>query len=319
MHFIAQLCSSQKEYLRTQTNIIKLRGYSPKTWVAPELINIKLPVNAIAYNICPTYRDLYLERINRIRSELTWNRYMGKIIDATYKIVHNKCKWYVLNRRRSRYNLLNYVARKQKAIIHSAKELYEAELRNVNPPVNQNQIRSLDLILKKIIKSEANTANSIINFELSRVAGANIKGIFDEYLSFNTNLILKSPHMGFSEKATPDFVYKHEIIGDIKTGKWQEFYMYTAAAYALAYEEHTGRNMNYGVILHVEFPRSKDIPVYSHTSIEFIDDPIRNKFLAIRDRKLQIIKEKEDPGKPDSQDKCDPSCSFLQKCWRENI
>ena len=161
----------------------------------------------------------------------------------------------------------------------------------------------------------ATIASALIDFEIGRVEGATPKGIFNEYLGFNTNVVLRSPHLGFTGKVSPDFIYRHEVIGDIKTGTWQEFFMYTAIAYALAYEEHTRRDMNYGTILYPEFPRNQRIPVYHYTSIEFLSDPMRLAFKAVRDRKLQIIHDKKDPGKPDSKDKCDPGCPFLSHCW----
>lgn len=315
MHFVAQLYSNQQEILKQQRSDIRLRGYDASTWVKPELSDIKLPVNVIAYNLCPTARDLYFERVRRITSPQSWERYEGKVIDYTYKAVHRKCEEYVIKQQRAEFSLALYIARNHKRIIECARQKHARELSRIIPSPRQNKFRALEGVLKKIIKSEASLASGLINFEVGRTAEANVKGIFDEYLDFNTDLVLKSPHLGFGEKATPDFLYRHEVIGDIKTGRWQEFYIHTAVAYALAYEEHTKRDMNYGVILHAQFPSRKNIPIYPHVSIEFIDDRLRHAFIAIRDRKLQIIKEGEDPGKPESRDKCDTGCPFLQRCW----
>ena len=318
MHFVAHLFAGQLDALRqekSRSGSIRLRGYDAATWVKPELFDIKLPVNAIAYNLCPTSRDLYLERVEGSRAPQTWERYTGKVIDSTYKAIHRKCEEYFFKHASLKCSLPQYLARSKKRIIEYAKNEHAQDFNNIRPIPNQSRIRQLEDTLKKIIMSETSLASSLLDVEVSKIDGANAKGIFEEYLSFNTDLVLKSLHLGFSEKATPDFVYRHEVMGDIKTGKWYEFFLYTAIAYVLAYEDHTRKDIDYGVILHPEFPRRKKIPIYGHTNIRFIDDRLRHAFIAIRDRKLQIIKEGKDPGKPDSKDKCDSECPFVQECW----
>jgi len=321
MHFVAQVYKDEQENVRdqgTQSNNITLRGYSPKMWVAPELAEVKLPVNAIAYNLCITGRDLYLERIAKpggIGSPETWERYTGRLIDSIYKLSHALCEAYVLKQAQIKSNLETYLMKNHTKIIKSAKTEHTSVFNKINPQPNQSIVRNFDPILRKIIRSEARIASSLIDYEIGRVEGATTKGIFDEYLDFNTNVILRSPHIGFTGKVAPDFIYRHEVIGDIKTGTWQEFFIHTAVAYALAYEEHTRRDMNYGTILYPQFPRNRDIPVYHRTTIVYLDDVLRRAFKAVRDRKLQIIHDRQDPGKPDNQAKCDPGCPFITHCW----
>jgi CRISPR/Cas system-associated exonuclease Cas4 (RecB family) len=318
MHFVAQVYKEEQENIREQgkeANTIVLRGYNPKIWVGPELMEVKLPVNAIAYNLCITGRDLYLERIKGVRSPETWERYTGRVIDSVYKLSHEFCEAYVLRQANINSNLETYLVKNQSRIINRAKEEHSSVLSKISFQPNQSLMCRFDSTLQKIIRSEGRIASSLIDFEIGRVEGATPKGIFNEYLGFNTNVVLRSPHLGFTGKVSPDFIYRHEVIGDIKTGTWQEFFMYTAIAYALAYEEHTRRDMNYGTILYPEFPRNQRIPVYRHTSIEFLGDLMRLAFKVVRDRKLQIVHDKKDPGKPDSKDKCDLGCPFLPNCW----
>lgn len=322
MHFVAQVYKDEQENIRGQgkdSDTITLRGYNPKMWVAPELMEVKLPVNVIAYNACITGRDLYLERIGGMRSPETWERYQGRLIDSVYKLSHELCETYVLRQAHIKSNLETYLMKNHRKIINAAKTEHSEVFRKINPQPNQTLVRNFDPILRKIIRSEARIASSLIDYEIGRVEGATKKGIFNEYLGFNTDVILRSPHMGFTGKVAPDFIYRHEVIGDIKTGTWQEFFIYTAVAYALAYEEHTRRDMNYGTILYPQFPRNRDIPVYHRTTIVFLNDGMRLAFKTVRDRKLQIIQGRKDPGKSDSQDKCDPGCPFLTHCWGNTL
>ena len=318
MHFVAQIYKDELENIREQSreaNTIDLRGYNTKMWVAPELMEIKLPVNAIAYNLCITGRDLYLERIEGFQNPETWDRYTGRLVDSIYKLSHELSEAYVLRQANIKSDLETYLVKNQGKIIDRAKREHSSVLSRIEPQPNQSLVGSFDSTLRKIVRSEAKIALSLIDFEIGRVEGAAPKGVFDEYLSFNTNVVLRSPHMGFTGKVAPDFIYKHEVIGDIKTGTWQEFFIYTAIAYALAYEEHTRRDMNYGTILYPQFPRNRNIPVYHHTTIVFLSDSVRRAFKVVRDRKLQLIHDKEDPGRPESKDKCDQGCPFLSYCW----
>lgn len=321
MHFVAQIYKDEQENIREQgkeSNAIALRGYSPKMWVAPELMEVKLPVNAVAYNLCITGRDLYFERIAKpggTGSPETWERYTGRVIDSVYKLSHEFCESYILRQAEIKSDLETYLMKNKNRIITAAKQEHSSVLNKINPQPNQSLVRSLEVTLRKIIRSEARIASSVIDYEIGRVEGATQQGIFDEYLAFNTKVVLRSPNMGFTGKVAPDFIYRHEVIGDIKTGGWQEFFIYTAVAYALAYEEHTRRDMDLGTIVFPQFPRNRSIPVYHHTTVVFLNDTMRRAFKAVRDRKLQIIYDKKDPGRPDSQDKCDPGCPFLTHCW----
>jgi CRISPR/Cas system-associated exonuclease Cas4 (RecB family) len=314
MHFITLLYDRTLRRYPTAPNVM-LRGNNPLTWVAPELHDVQLPVNAIAYASCPTSRDIYWEAVQGKSRPATWSRYQGRVIDEVYKNIHQICRQYTSNCRARNCDLYAHLTSQQDSIISQAKSKFRADFKAITSKPQGTEIQEFDAALRKITKFEAEITSSLVNFEIARLRSANPRRIFDEFFDFNTDFALTAKHQGFGETSVPDFIFRNAIIGDIKMGTWHDFFVNTVVAYALAYEEHTGRPMNFGAILHVELSLSRLVPTHYRASIEPLDDYRRKRFLAIRDRKLQIVKEGKDPGIPDNKERCDLECPFIRDCW----
>lgn len=314
MHYVAILYEKTARSFETPPSKITLRGYKPKTWTPAELTHIRLPVYAIAYAPCPTCRDIYLDRVADIQIPFTWDRYKGKVVDFIYKNVHKTCSDYMTQCKARTFNLHEELSSKQNTLIESAKTEFQGEYEKIESPPGQQEIDHFYDSLKNIIRFEAELISATINFEIARNKSASPNHIFSEYFDFNTDYSLSPQHQGFNSPATPDFIFIHKIIGDIKFGSWKRFFEYTAIAYALAYEDYTNKKMDYGVILNVELPNKRLIPVHYEVGIEYLDDRKRERFITLRNRKLEIINLKIDPGKP-AREKCPPDCPFLSHCW----
>ena len=313
MHFIALLHDRMPGLNSTVPNI-KLRGFDPKTWVAPELQEIKLPVNAIAHVFCPTYRDIYLEMVEGKVMPPTWERYQGRVIDEVYKSIHKECEQYVSQCKAHNCDIYGYLISQQDGLIDKAKKKFQKDSDDIATKPNEDEIRKFDESLKKIVRFEAEITSSHMDFEISRLKDASPKKIFDDFFHFITDYAITAKHQGFGTPSIPDFIFRNTIIGDIKSGPWQDFLINTVIAYALAYEEYTGKPMDFGSILHVDLIDSRLVPTHYGATIEQLNDYLRERFILVRDRKLQIIKDKIDPGKPDDQKKC-AGCSFRDVCW----
>jgi len=236
------------------------------------------------------------------------------VIDFIYKNIHKTCSDYVTGRRAKAFKLYDALTEKQGELIEEAKGEFKEDYERIESLPIPREINSFYDSLKKIIRFEAELTSATINFEIARNKAANPNHIFSEHFDFNTNYSLNPRHQGFNSPATPDFIFRHKIVGDIKSGSWKRSFEYTVIAYALAYEDHTNQNMDYGVILNVELPGSRLVPVHYEGGIEFLDDRKRERFIALRNRKLEIINSRTDPGKP-AREKCPPDCPFLSHCW----
>jgi len=314
MHFVAVLYEKTARSYESTPSPITLRGYDAKTWTPAELAHVKLPVNALAYAPCPTCRDIYLERVANIQAPFTWERYKGKVVDFIYKNLHKVCFEYVTQVAVGSFDLYKTLIDGQDQLIEKAKRKFQRDYgRIVAPPGVPNHDCFYES-LKKIIRFEAELTSASINFEIARNENTNPSRIFSQLFDFSTDYSLSPQHQGFSSPATPDFIFRHNVIGDIKTGQWKSFFEYTVIAYALAFEDYTNQNMDYGVVLNAELPNSRLIPAHYKVGIEYLDDRKRERFIALRNRKLEIISSKKDPGKP-ARGLCAPDCPFLSHCW----
>lgn len=313
MHFIA-LLHNRMPAISSAEATITLRGNDPKTWVDPELGEVQLPVNVIAYASCPTFRDIYLEMVKGETRPPTWDRYKGRVIDEIYKNIHKTCEEYASICKARNCDLYDHLISQQDGLIDQAKRKYKTDFDSIEPKPEEIEVEEFDRALHKIVKFEAEIISSILDFEIAHLESTDPGKVFNDFFDFNTDFALTAKHQGFTIPSIPDFIFRNTIIGDIKSGKWQDFFIYTLVAYALAYEEHTGRPMNCGVILHVDLPSSRLVPAHYYTNIEQLGDYHRMRFIIIRDRKLQIIKDRLDPGISDDPRKCE-GCSFQQTCW----
>lgn len=314
MHYIAILYERTPQSRSTAEANIRLRGYTQPTWVDSEWP--RLPVYALAYVFCPTSRDVYLEWVEKKVRPFTWERYQGRVIDELYKLIHLNCQEYALHTPTSRFDLYTHLVSIQGQLVSDAKDRHQNAFEQISPRPNQRQIQAFDDGLQKIVRFEGEITSAFMDFEIARLQSASPNRIFREYFDFNTDFALRAKNQGFATPATPDFVFRHAVVGDIKSGHWQAFFEYTVVAYALAYEEHTHRDMNYGAILHVELPRRRQVPAHYEGDVIYLDDAKRRRFLAVRNRKLQIVANAIDPGKPDSNPGC-AGCSFYSDCWSD--
>ena len=314
MHYIAELYQRTVQSRSSPPPMITLRGYRQETWVDSEMLS--LPVHALAYGFCPTFRDVYLEWGQGRARQVTWEGYRGLVIDKLYKLIHQRCQEYASNTPPRSFDLFDYMMSAQDELVNQAVDKYKSKLKQVIPEPSKEQLEAFEQGLRKIARFEGEITSSFIDFEIARLQSTNPGTIFSEYFDFTTDLQLRAKNQGFNTPATPDFIYRHQVIGDIKSGSWQKFFEYTVVAYALAYEEHTHRDMDYGAILHVQLPENRKVPAHYEGDIIYLDDSKRKRFLIMRENKLQIITGKIDPGKPPNNQGC-TGCSLYSECWSD--
>lgn len=320
MHFVAYLLDRYSRSKKKNPKA-KLRGYEPSTWVPAEyqLNGVSLPASQLAYSPCPTFRDLYFERVEGIPRPQTWQRVVGRAVDATYRRVHEAAHQYCHSTRARDFDLMKHLAEKGPGLVE---DVLREELRGIDvikpQPPNSREQRRLREDLEKIVRFEARLIGSTIERELARLPSQRPSEIFDQHFDFNVQFSLDSRRHGISSPATPDFFYHQALVGDIKVGQWQSYYEYTMVTYALAYEEEQESDMDLGAILLVECLASRPVPSHHGSRIEFLDDARRKRFLMVRSRKLEIIADEKDPGRAERQDDCQSDCPYRDRCWGDS-
>lgn len=317
MHYVAHLLERYNRS-RGQDPAVELRGYNTATWVPPEyqFHGVALAINRLAYSPCKSYRDLYFELVQGIPRPPTWPRVVGRAVDAIYQRVHEVARRYCHSSQPSDFDLVEFLAGEGPALVE---RVLKEELRNIEtiqpkPPGAKDQTR-LRRSLEKIVRFEARQISFTIEREMARVMQQRPGEIFDQHFDFNVQFNVESRKLGFASPSTADFFYHQAVLGDIKVGEWQSYYDYTMVAYALAYEEEQEADLNLGAILLVQCPPNRRVPSHQGSCLEFLDDARRKRFLIIRDRKLEIIANRIDPGRAEREEDCDRNCPYWERCW----
>jgi CRISPR-associated protein Cas4/Csa1 subtype I-A len=311
--------TNQLEAIR-ECATIQYRGYQSLTYPQPELIGIKLPVNLIAYNFCSNQRDVYLYAIGKKMPE-SFDRYRGRMIHSLYQEIWNSILKKIASTSISDLNLDKALRKNRTNILKKVRSKHKSIYRILEEGLGEENLSSLQSSLEKemekIYSYEIRLAAALVDFELSRALNQSVgEAFFQRIFALSINPNFHAPKLGFSSPITPDFVYKNNVVGDIKIGPWQDYYYHTITAYALAIEYHTRMPVNCGIVLHVNLDDSRHVPIHENVTFERIDDSMRKKFLMIRDQKLLIMLSKKDPGIPKDPDNCE-ECGYYKICWEQ--
>lgn len=313
MFFIALEYEKQRAGFENPQEI-KLRGNNYQIWVNAELRYASLSVNALAYSQCPNSRDLYLQYVEKIDRPATWERYMGRVVDKLYKDIYLVCRHYCQNTESRNFDLFKELCGEKEILIFDALKHFISEYEAIAPAPDEAKIYQFNDNLKKIIHFEALQISAAMEHRMAQLIGANPDQTFSQLFPLDVDVQLHSQRLGFTSPATPDFILSDRVVGDIKLGKWKNWFDFTMVAYALAFEDFLGKPMNLGAILQLEMIDSRPYPLHSGAKIALLDDAIRERFITARNWKLQIIVNKTDPGLPD-KNQCDNSCDYYKNCW----
>jgi CRISPR/Cas system-associated exonuclease Cas4 (RecB family) len=300
----------------------ELRGYALQT-VPPELREAQISVSALAHTICTTHRDIYLAKVQRIKTrseDRPWQAEAGSAIHKLLQQIHNRAKQLLpsessaLNTKQLLHRLISFGTRQKKQLLASFKH---------DPRFSGQIWPELDRHFDGILFLEAIVICTLLTYKVSKKTiletGVNIDPTkeFEQLFSFSAiEHRLSTSFLGLSEPVTPDFLYRHHVIGDIKTGAVHEDdFRLTCTGYALAYEAEYGQNIDFGLILHVGFSNKHFFPIYQGSHLYEIDDKTRQQFILLRDQKLKVIAKKKEPPVQNDEQRCRP-CQFYSKyCW----
>lgn len=301
---------------------ISVRGYNiNQVKVAPELKNDSwfLPINEIVSLYCPTNRYSYLKKyVSGAKIQLTWDIFKGRIIDNLYKDLYDEFIKHLDNSKLSNLFLKEYLEEfKDKSIDKLKKDIEKDKPKMLKAP-NQQEINNFIKNIENMMRFEIELCSAIVDNRISIKEDINLNSEVKLLFPFVFKSKINAFDLGFSGGLEPDFIYKQMVVGEIKSGDWQDFFNLSCAAYALAYEFENNRNLDLGVILCPIFHKKRTVPLYYKSEIKIINDTYRKTVLLLRDRKISLMKEKRDPGIPKTKDDCPDGCGYLNYCWEKN-
>jgi len=266
----------------------ELRGWSwykePLKPYYPERISMF----AVCGRFCESARDAYLMYVEKKQARRTREILLGASV----------------------HNLLEYL-------------FTEARKGNFNPDFQAWWAKEAESKKPELedIEAFAPCLKSLWNFTLSQVTAAYHEtrsshpfatdlDVLATAVPFLVEHKLSGSLLGLSGTLSVDcYDYLRHIVFDVKVGgQRRDFYRLYPTGYALVMESLYEIPVDVGCSILVNF---RDDRVVLERDIFFINDDLRNWWLEERDRKLELVAQRKDPGKSKT---CPPNCMFLEVC-----
>lgn len=277
----------------------ELRGWN---WHQPPLVppyDIKLGINEIANSYCPSNRDLYLRRVNKVKVPGNPSMIRGKIFHEV---------------------LVKALVRAKKAIYEKGVVNYAAIIKEINSPLKMDFIyKYRELLSEEDFNDTFNKAEILTSFENARIT-ARLQEILvkQPYIGEDSLAALVIPvvleqkidgsFLGLSPNLSADaFTYTEPMVVDLKFGEPRDFHRLSTTGYALVMEALHEFPINLGCIVYGEFKNNRLIV---KKDIHIIDDELRQWFVEQRDEKMRMIYEEIDPGRRN----CYEGCPYYSNC-----
>lgn len=287
-----------------------LRGYKWEDLLVPSYLQLELPFNQIAYEYCDSGKYLYLHEVKGLPEIETLPRVRGRLIDSSLmELIKNTISY--LKQKHNPHNLMiNSFLESQK---HTLLGKVGSKLDRSSFIVPSEKIK-IYRVCESIINFEISLIESRIQYHVAKTIRTDMNSLIAHSLPVLINDVLSVKDMGFSAQMTPDFVFN----GDVVVGEFKGFkrdmddkaYRIAMAGYAMAYEKSHHVDVDVSCVLFLDLENTKETPLYD-LDVFVVTDEYRKLFITKRDKMLNIVYKKIDPG---LASKCPASCPYLTEC-----
>jgi CRISPR-associated protein Cas4 len=255
------------------------------------------------YMFCP--RKVYLKRVLRYEEESTEKKVFGSIVHSIFDNINEKEKEIIYNIKENKgfEYILELYNKFLLEIIDKVIDEFKEEIEKLNMDINTIKIKSFNYISKDIEERAKNVFNFIINNDLYGIElwdGLEPKIMTElDVTSLKYNIVGRVDRLEIYR----NFIIPYEIkSGFFKREHITQLYSY----YLLLKDEFPKYKIEKGYILYVKDNYKKEIEFKNKKEIE--------RILEIKDKILDMIENKEDPGK-NYTEKC-KKCLFYNICWK---
>lgn len=248
----------------------------------------RISMFAVCGRFCETARDVYLAYVERKQAKRTREILLGAS-------AHNLLEHLFSEARRGTFAL-------------SFEEWWEKELQHRKSELEE--VETFQECLKLLWELSLSQAKAAYQEVKATHPYASEQDVLATALPFLVEHKLSGSLLGLSGTLSVDcYDYLHHIIFDVKVGgKRKDFYRLYPTGYALVFESLYEVPVDVGCSVLVNFQNGR---VVVERDLFFINDDLRNWWLEERDRKLELIAQRKDPGKGRE---CPQSCMFLEVC-----
>ncbi|MEM3737103.1 MAG: type I-A CRISPR-associated protein Cas4/Csa1 [Candidatus Bathyarchaeia archaeon] len=267
----------------------ELRGWS---WHQPPLKpyyeDVKLPMYAVCSKYCPTGRDIYLNFVEKISGTLNSRMALGKILHG----VVSDCLQAFLQKRSLNFELWEQKIRwdeipaKREEVLEPARKVWEYLVKIC-------EARYVDIASSQPYASEQDLLASTVPFLVEHKISGELLGL-SGLLSLDC------------------YDYMRAIMFDLKVGdKPQDWHRLAPVGYSIVFESVHEVPVDVCCVVYLNLTGNH---ILVKKDLFFASDELRNMWIEERDRKLEIVAERRDPGRPE-RSQCTEECRYYQVCY----
>jgi CRISPR/Cas system-associated exonuclease Cas4 (RecB family) len=302
---------------------------------------------------CPTGRDLYFERRYKLDAP-SWERsVVGKVVDSLLGSLHlaglqcleDAFEKATTNREPIDLDGLGALIRAKGEELARAELLEKWEYRGNDKALRQLSIEEFATRIAstkgpELIEKTLDALNDLVRYEtgvlmdfirrrrrysritdfLRRQPGrwmAEVRAILARLQSevqLDDSKHLPAKVLGLSGNVKPDVLYAVTLVGDVKSGRYYDYYASVATGYAIFAEYALKTRVNTAAIIAVDL----DLKAGKLRSLSVIpiqpDDEQRRRWLAQRNGAIDVLRSVSPPLHPNDQSECS-ACHFRERCW----
>lgn len=284
-----------------------LRGWN---WAQPPLVAIhksRLGISDIASLYCETGRDIYLKKVSRVGFRTNEAMVEGLLLHRIVSKAFTKAK--ILIYRNPSITSQEFI--RELGGIDLDHEMDEWGMKEKELPKEEHLLNQ-EMIAR---------ANLLWEFEKTRIA-YRIDDIRSRYpyceadsfvflvLPVVVEQRLNGTFLGLSQNLAVDgYIFSQGMVADIKFDPLErDFHRLTTTGYAMVMESLYEFPVDIGCIIYVRF---KDNQIRLKREFHHISDELRQWFIEERDKKMRMVDDEIDPGKPT---RCYDLCPYLNVC-----
>jgi CRISPR-associated protein Csa1 len=283
---------------RREGVVEELRGWN---WHQPPVRPVyeaPLGVYEVAARYCQNGRDIYLRRVQGLRT--VPNRGM---LDG--RALHGLVAGLVVEAKRLIYQ-------HGRACLEPLERLREGA--PVEPDAASPEVSArpeLDLKLAVVRAFQTRRIVERVERVLAAQPNANADTLVTLALPASVELRLDGSYLGLSRYLAADAVlFAGGAVADLKFGPREPFHRLTTTGYALVLESLYERPVDLGCIVYADV---RDGRLLIERDFHIIGDELRQWFLQEREEKARLVAEELDPGLPEQ---CPRRCTFLNTCHK---
>jgi len=264
-----------------------LRGWSwHKAPMKPYYDNVRIPMYSVCSRYCPTGRDVFLNLVRKAKGTLNHKVKLGAAIHETV-----------------RTTLSAFIDGRE----FNFEDWYSGVLKekDIEKPDDVMMERS-----RRAWKFTSVTCESRFMEGVSRQPYASKRDVMATALPFLVEHRISGELLGLSGLLGIDcYDYLRNVVFDLKVAdEAMDWYRLYPTGYAIVLESVYEIPVDVGCTVYVSFRENK-LTVFS--DLFFISDDLRSWWIEERDKKLEIVAQKKDPGFPNT---CYEDCMYQAEC-----